>query len=309
MSNHYNYSEGMGNSFLSSDGVVGGLDCYSVAKYFQRYLLQKAVSVFRWKMPENWAKNYFLYTLYGYGRIAIVNTDKFGVIPQGCGLMGYNVFYQPTNAVIANPLLRGMLNPAIDRECVVLRLQPDYAGIMDLVNQYACLMALALQGVGVNIINSKMAYVFAAEDKATAETFKKLYDSINAGMPAAVVDPKLFREDGNLKATFIANNLAQNYISNDILQTLQTLSNMFATAVGLPNANTQKRERLISKEVDANNAETYSTADMWLEELKEGCRKAREMFPGLDLDVEWRIDPMNGGIEDGSGNIPTADGL
>ena len=309
MSDHYQYDAQMPNGFLSKEGVVGGLDCYKVARFFQRYLLQKAVSVFKWKLPENWAENYFLYTLYGFGRIAIINTDKFGVIPQGCGLFGYNVMYQPTKAVIANPLLTGILNPVIDKECVVLKIQPDYCGIMDLVNQFACLMALALQGVGVNIINGKLAYVFAAEDKATAETFKKLYDSINAGMPAAVVDPKLFREDGNLKATFIANNLSQNYIANDILQTLQTLSNMFATIIGLPNANTQKRERLITSEVDANNIETYTTADKWLEELQKGCEKANKMFPGLDISVDWRCNPMDGGASNDPGNISAADDL
>ena len=29
--------------------------------YFRRYLLQKAIAVFKWKMPEQWAENYFLY--------------------------------------------------------------------------------------------------------------------------------------------------------------------------------------------------------------------------------------------------------
>ena len=55
MSDHYSYDTQMPNGFLSKEGVVGGLDCYTVARFFQRYLLQKAVSVFKWKLPENWA--------------------------------------------------------------------------------------------------------------------------------------------------------------------------------------------------------------------------------------------------------------
>ena len=49
--------------------------------FFERYLLQKAMSVFRWKMPLNWAKNYFLYGLFYWGYVGIVPTQKFGVIP------------------------------------------------------------------------------------------------------------------------------------------------------------------------------------------------------------------------------------
>ena len=69
--------------------------------FFRKYLIQKVLSVFKFKLPDNWAENYFLYTLFLEGYIAIINTDKFGVIPQNCGLQGYNVMYQPTHAVPA----------------------------------------------------------------------------------------------------------------------------------------------------------------------------------------------------------------
>ena len=62
--------------------------------YYRRYLLQKAMSVFKWTLPENWSKAYFLYVLYCWGNIAIINTDKFGVIPQGGCLTGYNIYYE-----------------------------------------------------------------------------------------------------------------------------------------------------------------------------------------------------------------------
>ena len=92
--------------------------------YFRRYLLQKAIAVFKWDLPKLWAKNYFLYVLYCWGYIAVVNTDKFGVICQACSLSGYDLYYQPNKATIANPLLRGILNPVIDKQCTLIRLQP-----------------------------------------------------------------------------------------------------------------------------------------------------------------------------------------
>lgn len=262
--------------------------------YFRRYLLQKAISVFKWNLPEGWARNYFLYVLYCWGFLAIINTDKFGVIPQQCGLRGYNVYYQPTNAIITNPLLRGIREPEIGTECVLLRLQPDYGGIMDLVNYYAEELALASDAISVNLLNSKLAYVFTAQNKSTAESFKKLYDEIASGNPAVVQDKNLLGNEGKPSWMPFAQNLAQTYIAGDLLTAMRDIENQFCTDLGLPNANTNKKERLITDEVNANNVETYTRAAMWLEELQQGCKDASAMF-GIDLSVDWRVDPTEEG--------------
>lgn len=272
----------------------------TLSLYFQRYLLQKAMSVFKWDMPAEWSKNYTLYTLYCWGFFAVVNTDRYGVIPQACGLRGYDVFYQPTHAIITNPLLSGTLEPRIGLQCELVRLQPDYGGIMDIVSYYADMLALCAESVGMNLVNSKLAYVFAAENKAMAETFKKLYDQIAAGNVSAVIDKQLFREDGKPNWQMFNQNVGQNYIADKVLSDMRKIESMFCTEVGIPNANTDKKERLITDEVNANNIETRSKCDLWLEELKESCAKVREMF-GIELDVNWRY---KGGVEDGS-NEPT----
>lgn len=259
----------------------------SLQWYFRRYLLQKAIAVFKWKMPKQWAKNYFLYVLYCWGYIAIVNTDKFGVIPQGCSLKGYNVMYQPTHAVIANPLLSGILEPQIDTQCTVIRLQPDYGGIMDKVNFYADVMALSAETVGTNLFNSKLAYVFAAQSKRDAETFKKLFDQIASGEPAAVIAKDLYNEDGSPNWMMFNQDLKNSYIVSDIMDDMRKWELKFMTDLGIPNSNTDKKERLITAEVESNDVEVKLWADMALESLKESCQKASDMF-GIELSVDWR---------------------
>ena len=81
---------------------------------------------------------------------------------------------------------------------------------------------------------------------------------------------------------------------SDLLSDLRKIEAMFATEVGIPNANTDKKERLITDEVNANNFETRSKCELWLEELKKGCEEANNMF-GLDLSVDWREDLQEGG--------------
>lgn len=256
--------------------------------YFNRYLLQKAIAVFKWKMPKQWAQNYFLYVLYCWGYVAIVNTDKFGVIPQGCSLKGYNVMYQPTHAVIANPLLSGILEPQIDTQCTLIRLQPDYGGIMDKVNFYADVMALSAETVGTNLFNSKLAYVFAATSKRDAESFKKLYDQIASGEPAAVISKDLFNEDGSPNWLMFNQDLKNSYIVSEIMDDMRKWELKFMTDLGIPNSNTEKKERLIEAEVESNDIEVKLWADQALDSLKDGCEKARNMF-GIELSVDWRF--------------------
>lgn len=259
-----------------------------LARYFRRYLMQKAISVFKWELPETWDKDYFLYVLYSYGYIAVVNTDKFGVICQQCGLKGYDVYYRPTNALIVNPLLKGMLEPRIGKSCTVIKLQPDYHGIMDIVQYYGDLMALVVESLTMNLQNSHLAYVFTAKNKTVAESFKKLYDKIAEGETAVVIDKNLVNEDGTPSWSTFSQNLKQNYIGEELLDDLRAIENAFDTDIGIPSANTDKKERLIVDEVNANNIETIAKCALWLETCKDTVKQTNDMF-GLNLKVDWRF--------------------
>lgn len=258
------------------------------AHFFKRQLFQRVLSVFEWTLPDFWARNYFEAVLYYWGYIAVINTDRLGVIPQAAGLKGYDVFYQPTAAVISNPLLNGILEPRIGEQCEVIKISPDYLGVADIVSYYGDLLALAAEALGMNIANSKLAYVFFAQNKAAAESLKKLFDQISQGNPAAVVDNKLRGDDGALAWEFFSQNLAQNHIAPDLLNELAVIRNHFDTEIGIPNANTTKRERMITSEVESNNVDTYSKAAIWLQNMRDGAAKTNRLF-GTNLQVNFRF--------------------
>ena len=86
--------------------------------------------------------------------------------------------------------------------------------------------------------------------------------------------------------------MGQNYVAAEALENLRRLECKFANEIGIPaNLATEKKERTISAEVEANDVETYGRAAAWLESLQAGCEKARELF-GIELSVDWRVDPM-----------------
>lgn len=275
-------------------------------RYFRKYLFQKAISVFKWNLPEEWDKDYFLYTLYGLGYIAVIDTPEFGVICQGGSLGGYNLYYRPSYITISNPLLPRAIIASIDRtitgaadralldvyrqECVLIKLQPDYSSIMDIVGYYADQLALAAESLGINLLNIKSGTVFGAENKAQAESYKKMFDTLSDGDPAVVVDKKLLNEQGEATWFPFTQHVKESYVVSDLLSDMRKIEAMFCTDVGIPNANIDKKERMITDEVNANNVETSSRCEMWLEEIRKGLTKANEKYK-LKLSVDWRVDP------------------
>ena len=275
--------------------------------YFRRYLIQKILSVFEFEgIPETWDKDYFLYGLFLGGFVGIVETDKFGVIPQAgnfnCSLAGVNVFYRPTYLVITNHLLRGVLQPRIGVECELIKMQPDYGSCWDIVTYYADLLSLATESLAVNIVNSKLAYVFACDNKTVAESFKKMYDKLNEGNPAVFADSKLFDESGEPLWTTFQNNLKQNYVAGDMLDDMLKIDARFCTEIGIPNVNMAKASGVTDNEVEANNIDTKSKVSLWLETIREGLDKVNEMFD-LNLSVKLRFERSENNVVVDNGNV------
>lgn len=264
--------------------------------YNYRYLLQRAISVFDWTIPESVERNYFLYCLYSVGYGFVFKTKTFGTIFNHGGLSGYDIYYQPRIAVVANPLLTEEYGEdatkygrmIIGEDCTVLRLTPDYLGILDICRYYAELLGVASSSLVTNLYNTKFAYIFGAENKNTAESFKKMYDKIASGEPAIFADKKLFDENGNLKVS-VFNSVVKNvYIGDQLLEDIRAIINDFDSCIGIPNANLNKKERMITDEATANNFETKSLCYLWLDTLKKDIKKSNEMFPDFKFDVKFR---------------------
>lgn len=258
-----------------------------LTRYFIRYLMQKVISVSKWDLPDNWSDKYFLYALHTCGSVVVFRTDKFGVIPQHCTLAGRNVFYQPSRAIVSNPLIDRNIDLQIGDNCVLFTMTADYGGVYDLINFYASLMSLAVESFCANTFNSRLAYVFAASGKSMAESMKKAADDVLSGKPYVVADKALFGPDGKLNAELFLNNLRQNFIAPELFDMLKDIENKFNKAVGLPAAYSLKKERMLTGELDSSNTEGQCRYKMWLDGWRKSCKDVKSMF-GVDVSVRLR---------------------
>ena len=278
------------NSSYSPSGVVKRNN-YTF-NFYCRYLYDKLKAVFKFKLPETFGEELFKNALFAHGYVTIVPTDEFGLLAQWGTGGGYTVNYTPRFVMFANPLLPQLSGRelVIDEDCAVIRLNGEWFGVLGLVAYYAEKMALASQAIDTSLINSKIAYIFAAKDKAQAQTLKKALDKIYDGEPAVILDKSLFDEEGKPAWNAFTQKPKDIYLVTDLLADLAKIEDEFDTRIGIPNANTDKRERLISDEVNANNVETAILAEDWLEHIRQGCDRVKEMY-GAEISVDWRYKP------------------
>ena len=255
----------------------------ALAAYYRRYLAQRVFAIYDFEnVPENWDVEYLKFCLICWGYCAVIKTDKFGIIPQQCGVSGYNVFYRPTRAIVNNPLFGKTYDLRIGEECELIRLSPDWRGIPDLIGRYADLLALVTSSIVTNLYNSRLSYVFTAEEKAVAESFKRMFDKITTGDPAVFVSKNLFDESGNPRWQAFQQDLKQTYII-DLLQAAERcIMSQFYSEIGTPSIPFEKGERLNMAESTINDYASVCLIDLWRRTINDTLGKVNRMF-GLSV--------------------------
>lgn len=274
----------------ANDNLLSGM--------ISRYLLQRTMSVYKWELPESINQRYFEYTLFLNGYLTVFYSDKFGVVAQRCGFKNYDIYFQPKQVTISNSkfFFKRPLVKTLDVDAVLFTLEEDYCGIGDLISFYTGLLSELWLALMMNVKNSHFAYLFGAENKTQADTMKSIFDDVASGKVAVFYD-KALRDpmSGQLNIEMFNNNLSSNYIVDRILNDIRTVLNMYDSEIGIENANTSKRERLITDEVNQNNAETFTRSEMWLNRLQDNCKKVNELFADkliTPLSVDFRYKPM-----------------
>ena len=144
--------------------------------------------------------------------------------------------------------------------------------------------------------------MFAAENKKMAETFKKLFDKIASGEPAAVIDKELYNEDGHLAMELFNQNLANTYIAGDILEDMAKIDSRFNTEIGIPNVNIAKTSGVSDSEIRANDIDTESKARLWEEIINRSLDKVNKMF-NENISCKLRFEKL---LEGGGDNAEKA---
>ena len=266
---------------------VSGLDNITTSYYFN-YLLRLVKGIFEIKMPDYWDSDFLLNTLLLDGVIGIFENNS-EPLAMNCHPFGVNMYYKPTSFNIANPVLGSFTKTiGVDGELIYLEELPgvnsQFKTIRPLLTKYAYQLAACDKCIDQSLMNSGVAAIFSASSKKAAESYRAMYDDISMGKPAVFVDEELNLTSPNSR-NLQYTPAKDNFVCDKVQIEKRCIIEEFLTAIGVNNANTSKRERLNTDEVNSNNDECYIATAVWKRNLKETTDKAKKLFPSLEFSI------------------------
>lgn len=279
-------------------------------QYWFRSLLQKIDSclVFN-NLPKDWSQDFFLLCLWARGYVAVFESARFGdketgIAFQPCTLGGpLDFYYQPTKAIVSNPLYQKELT--IHQDCEILKLTPDFNGCWDIIDHYSTQLAELTKGINVGLINAKMPVIITADSLAESEKLKKVYDKVQAGESLVVwkedtnhFDKEIIPRSNPFEDAFL-NDFQKTYIVGELLENMQTIMDQFYMEIGLPVRNFDGKAHMLNAEADMSDAQAQSRVSCWVNTLNESLELINNHF-GTSMEVEKYEPVQNDYMDDGT---------
>lgn len=273
------------NQYNSMRSVAGRVQNDLNTQFYMRALWQRAIAGTKFRLPKSWrrAKRYFKNVLFSLGYIGVIDTAKYGVIPQICGFSGYGLFLQPTTMLVNQPLVQ--FEGTIGENCEIIHLCGDFRGIWDIVEHYAIRLSVAITSVDCALINERVSLLAAGKNKAASETLKYLFERISAGEPFSVYDKSTLKTDGLTDEDPIwtfSQDVASQYVSDKLLADIDTILMQFDKEIGIA-AVGEKKERMLTDEIAMQNEDACARSSTWFENLSDSFDLVNELFPELNL--------------------------
>lgn len=273
------------NVYNSMRSVAGRVQNDYNTQFYMRALYQRATSGTTFRLPRAWrrGKRYFKNVLFSNGFIGVINSPTYGKIPQICSFSGYGIFMQPVRMLVNQPLVQ--FDGEIGKDCELILLCGDYRGIWDIVEHYAIRLSVAITSVDCALMNERISFIAAAKSKQASETLKFLYEKISAGEPFAVFDKAIKTEslsDDEEPIWTYSQDVASQYVSDKLLADIDTILMQFDREIGIA-AVGEKKERMLTNEVELQQDDSCARASTWFESLSDSFDMVNELFPDLNL--------------------------
>lgn len=280
--------------------------------YWTRSLYQRLTAMIDFEgLPEGSEKQYgwdvdaLKYGLFYIGFLAVFESKKYGVVPQPAALTGYGLQFQPSGVIINTPYFQISEPLKLGVQAELLKLTPDYTGVFDIVSKYASELKEIDTSIKSAARNSRFGYALVADSDRSARTLKAVREKIING-DDAIIDEKLLRSKGSdpdaLPWFEFDRDLKNNYILGDLLEARRTTLVDFYREIGVRMVD-EKKERMITGEIAAGEAETFIRSEVWSEALTESCKKINAMF-GTNITARInRPDYIGGEQEGGADNV------
>lgn len=256
------------------------------------------LSLFEWEnLPPSMNARFLEMCLYYNGQGAMLYDDDYGYINTMASDGGYiNIYGLPTEVTCYSyrfnqrrSLYMTDTGEEKGKECILVMNNYERIPTQVMCTLFAYRLAEAQRTADVNI-KAQRTPVLITTDQKQYFTLKKMYEEYDGNTPAIFADKNVISPDA-LKAL----KTDAPFIVNDIMDYKREIWNEFLTTLGISNLS-EKRERLISNEVDSNNELVNLNLQSQLIPRKEACKQFNEKYGLMGekaIDVKVRSDLYN----------------
>lgn len=279
---------GFSNKFPISDGnAYDNLNANTELYFFNHYyymLFNYAVNMFEWiNLPQEIPEKFIEYILItrGYGAFSKEMLDN--PIFTMCTLIGpLDMYFEPVDITLftINGLNKTVKNNKDAIICYNNYLRQPTA---EWLTSYAARMAQAEAFIKVNLNSCKTPAILTAQNE------NQRLSLINAWAKFTGNEPVIVDIDAmGLADQFQAINLNCNFLVPDVNRYKKQTWDEAMLFLGIRNADTEKRERQITAEVDSNTQQIEMARLTMLNARKDCCKRINELF-GWNVDVQFRL--------------------
>lgn len=256
--------------------------------HYYQYLCSLAYQIFEWKnLPESVDPRYLEMSLHMYGYVAFYQDKELGYIAvQGAVSGKIDHYMLPTyfNAAAPSYQKTFRLNNYHDIEIpnsgIIIWNNDYHVPTIPSLKMFAEDLAHIKMVTRINIDAQKTPVILSANDN-TKLSIQYLYDQYDGNAPVIIThehaDPDTIKVHKS-EAPFVADKL------NDYRNMLW---NEAMTYLGIKNANSDKKERLITDEVQSNDEQIESSTNIYLKSRQEACKLINNLY-GLNVSVNIR---------------------
>ena len=260
--------------------------------------LQKiATSIFEWEnLPDSMDARYLEYCLYSQGQCALLHSAEYGFINTKATINGdVNIYGLPTavncfsygrfNEV--RRVYNGLADPEAneDTECILVKNTWDRIPTVASMELFALRLYEAERTCDVSVKNAKHSRLILTSENQRL-TMENMFRQYDANVPFIFGDTENFK-GGNVESV----DISSAFIGSDIMKYKKEIWNEALTTLGVDNFS-EKKERLVSDEVDTNNEVINLNLMSFLAPRQEACEQFNKKY-GKNISVKVRSDLNN----------------
>lgn len=252
--------------------------------YFNR-LMELSISMFEWiNLPASIDERYLELTLFSDGQAVFFNDEVLGPLCLQCSISGpLNVYRVPINrrAIADN----GYNRELSDRDSVIIwnnmLRQNSLLPVMDFSKKLYNID----QAIIINANAQKTPILINCNEKQRL-SLENVYMKYEGNQPFIFGN-----KDLDVSAFSVLKTDAP-YVADKLYLLKTQIWNEALTYMGIPNTNTNKKERMISDEVNKNLGDVFASRYSRLNARQQACKDINRMF-GLNIECKFRDLPTN----------------